>query len=68
MKNKLKTLKQDYINNKIEYNPIYDSLEGWFAHAKNADTYKLRKQIAKEIELSFPGEISKKELNNVAPS
>ncbi len=46
-----------------DYGPIYDSLEGRLAYAKNANTYKLRKRIMEKIEEKFSHEISTKEIN-----
>ncbi len=47
----------------IDYDKIYDFLEGWLAYAKNANTYKLRKTILEAIEKKFAKEISTKEIN-----
>lgn len=66
MKKRLHILREEYINNKTGYDTIYGIFEGWFAYAKNADTYNLRKKIAVEIENSFPNEISTKEINRIA--
>lgn len=38
-----------YKNKKISYEKIMEIFEGWRAYSKWADTYKLRKQIIKEI-------------------
>ncbi len=66
MKNKFNTLKREYDENNIDYDVIYDYIEGWLAYAKNANTYKLRKNLAEKIEMSFPNEISTKEINRIA--
>lgn len=65
MKSRLKILKEDYNKSKIDYDKVYDSAEGWMAYAKHANTYKLRKKIADEIEKNFPNEISTKEFNKI---
>ena len=49
--------------NKIKYNQIYESVQGSFAYMKNADTYKLRESLAKQIEENFPNELSDVEIN-----
>jgi len=63
MKQKLRTLVQEYKLHEIDYDSIYDSLEGWIAYAKNANSYKLRRKIAAEFEKDFANEISTKEIN-----
>ena len=62
-KKKLKRLFRKYYKGIIDYDKIYDFLEGWCAHTQNADMYKLRKSVMKQIEQKFKGEISTKELN-----
>ncbi len=57
--------KKEYIKNNIDYDNIYDYIEGWIAHAKYANTYKLRKKLLNEIEETFPNEISTKEINRL---
>ncbi len=63
MKSRFKALKEQYDQNKIDYDYVYDILEGWVAYAKNANVYKLRRKLAEEIKMSFPNEISTKEIN-----
>jgi len=62
-KNKLKELCQQYYSKLIEYDSIYDFLEGWFAYSKQANTRNFRNKILKDIEKEFIGEISTKEIN-----
>lgn len=38
-----------YGENQIDYEKLISKLEGWFAHAKHGDTYRLRKIIVKNI-------------------
>ena len=64
-RNKFKELKDDYNKNKIDYDIIYDFLEGWLAHIKHANTYNMRKKIIEDIEKKFPNEISTKEFNKI---
>ena len=67
MRVRFKILKEEYNQSKIDYDAIYDFLEGWFAYAKNANTYKLMRSVAaKEIEMCFSSEISTKEINRQA--
>lgn len=47
----------------IDYDEIYDFIEGWIAYAKNANTYKLRKKLLADFESKFPNEILTKEIN-----
>ncbi|MBD3310211.1 hypothetical protein GF351_03250 [Candidatus Woesearchaeota archaeon] len=63
MRSKCKALKEKYQKNGIDYDTIYDFFEGWFAYAKNADTYKLRKKLTEKIEKDFPDNISIKEID-----
>jgi len=63
MKGRIEALKQEYAEKKMDYDSIYDFLEGWIAYAKNADTYNLRKRIMAEVSEAFCGEISTKEIN-----
>ena len=63
MKWKLKSLAQEFKLHEIDYDSIYDSLEGWIAYAKNANSYKLRRKIPAEFEKDFILEISTKEIS-----
>ena len=63
MQTKLEILKANYKTKRIDYDIIYDFFEGWFAYAKQANTYKLRRKMAVEIETIFPSESSTKEIN-----
>lgn len=65
MRLKFLILKQQYQNNEVNYDTIYDLLEGWMAYAKYANTFKLRRSIAFRIEQEFPREISTKEINRL---
>ena len=56
-------LSDGYDKGKIEYDSMYDFMEGWIAHAKYANTYKLRKKVLSHFEFTFPKEISSKEVN-----
>jgi hypothetical protein len=52
-----------YDRKEIDYDKIYDSIEGWVAYSKTADTYKFRNRFLKSIDGKFAGEISTKEYN-----
>ncbi len=54
-----------YSQKKIDYNPVYDFMEGWMAYAKKANTYKVRKRILSDFEEKYRGEISSKEVNRI---
>ena len=62
-KRKLKLACKKFDNGEIKYDGVYDSLEGWIAYAKNAETYNLRKKIMRTIEEKFQNEMSTKEYN-----
>lgn len=60
---KLASFYEDYEKGIVNYDAIYDFLEGWNAHAKNTNTHHLRRKVIKAVEKRFPGEISTKEIN-----
>lgn len=60
---KLKRLYRKYDKGLINYDKLYDFLEGWCAYTKNANMYNLRKKVMKQIEQKFSREISTKEIN-----
>lgn len=63
MKAKFKFLEKCYEKGKIDYDVIYDFLEGWLAYAEHAETYKLRKKILADSEKRFLGNVSIKEID-----
>ena len=63
MKRKLKSLAQEYKLHKVDYDSVYDFLEGWTAYVKSANSYKLRRKITAEFEKDFAKEISTKEIS-----
>ena len=63
MRNMLQILKEKYLKREIDYDSLYDFIEGWIAYAKNANTYNLRKNILTDFEREFSREISIKEIN-----
>jgi len=60
---KLNLLSRQFNEKQIDYDKIYDFLEGWVAYAKNANTYNYRKSFMENIEKKFKSEISTKEIN-----
>ncbi len=62
-RNKLSKLEEQYDNKQIDYDKVYDAIEGWVAYSKTADTYNLRRKILSAISEKFAGEISTKEYN-----
>jgi len=57
---KLKEIKKEYVENKIQREQIIERLEGWLAYAKNADTYKKRKETIKKFNKFFPARTNQK--------
>lgn len=62
-KNKLSKLCKLYDEKEIDYDEIYDSVEGWIAYTKTANVYTLRNNLLKPIDTRFAGEVSTKEYN-----
>ncbi|MDO8656029.1 MAG: reverse transcriptase domain-containing protein [Nanoarchaeota archaeon] len=52
-----------YAEKEVDYDSVYEFVEGWLAYVKNANTYTLRKKVLVSIEQRFPTEISTKEVN-----
>jgi hypothetical protein len=52
-----------YQDKNISYDEIYDFLEGWNAHSKNANMHNYKTKIFKSIEKIFQNDISLKEIN-----
>ena len=52
-----------FLNNKMYYDKIYESIQGSFSYMKHANTYKFRKKLTKQIEEKFPNQISGIEIN-----
>lgn len=62
-RNKLSRIRTQYAEKEIKYDEVYAFLEGWMTYAKNANSYNLRKNIAKEFETKFKGMIAEVEIN-----
>ncbi len=58
MRSNLLSLKETYKKGVLDYDDIYNFVEGWTAYAKNADTHNLRKSILADFESEFSGEMS----------
>lgn len=52
-----------YKEGEVDYDAVYEFVEGWLAYVKNANTYTLRKKVLISMEKRFPSEISTKEVN-----
>jgi len=65
MKKTLEKYKLLYREGKIDYDSIYEYLQGWLAYAKQANTHKLRKKLVATIEKTFPNELSTIEISRL---
>ena len=65
MKRTLEEYKALYDAGLIDYDKVYDCFQGWFAYIKNANTYKLQKNIKQKLQEYFPNEFSTCELNKL---
>ena len=65
MQRKLDSYKREYDMTLIDYDKIFEFLQGWCAYAKHANTYKLRNNLSKKIELYFPRAVSTIEINRL---
>ncbi len=63
MQDNLQLLKEKYEKAEISYDKIYNCIEGWLAYAKNADSYKQRKNLMTNVSMMFLNEMSAKEIN-----
>lgn len=59
---KLAMLKAEFDSDKISYDKVFSSLEGWLAYAKQGNTYGLRKRIIKKFEDAFLNKIATVEI------
>ena len=64
---RLALFERNYFLKMIDYDIIYDFLEGWMAYAKQADTFKLRRKILSHFEEKMP-DVSSKEINKAVKS
>ena len=49
-------------NDSLTYDSLLDSIQGWFGYAMWANTYKLRKNLMKEIDNMFCNKIADKDI------
>ncbi len=61
--NTFTALTNAYQEKNIQYDQIYNFLEGWCAYAKQANTYNIRQKLSQHIEHQFPQEMSSKEIS-----
>jgi len=59
---KLIIFKENYGASLIDYEQIINSIDGWFAYATWANTYKLRNQLKIKIQEYFPNEFSARDI------
>ena len=62
-KNKLSLLMHRYENEEIDYDKIYDTVEGWTAYTKISNSYNIRKSSLQKFNEKFTNELSIKEYN-----
>lgn len=62
VRRKIIRFKKMFGKNKIGYDTIYASMEGWAAHAKGGNTYKLRTQVINLFQTFFLGCIASVEI------
>lgn len=65
MQRALEQHRTDFHAGIITYDKIYEHFQGWLAYAQHANTYQLRKRMAKNIEAYFPNKISTIEYNRI---
>ncbi|MEK6863140.1 MAG: reverse transcriptase/maturase family protein [Nanoarchaeota archaeon] len=64
-KRKIISLKNDFDTGTIDYDSVYDSMMGWFAYAKQANTSKIGEIMGRNLEEYFPNEFSSIELRKI---
>lgn len=64
-KRKFQQLYGEYRKGSIEYDTLYNFLEGWLAYAKQANTHTLQKSILQEFEQKGITDVSTKEVNRL---
>lgn len=62
-RNKLKRLCAQHDINEVDYDKIYDVIEGWIAHIDIANGHKLKIRMLEPTRLKFAEEMSTKEYN-----
>lgn len=64
-KRKIKDIYSLFEKQEINFDSVYNFMEGWCAYAKHANTYNLRQQFLLEFEQKWPHKISSKEVNRL---
>lgn len=64
-KRRIISLKNDFDNGMIDYDAVYESMTGWFAYAKQANTSNVRRIIGRKLEEYFPNQLSSIEINKI---
>ncbi len=62
---KSQTSAEQYSERRIDYDEIYNFIEGWMAYAQQANTYAFRRKVLNEFEVRYKNEISTKEINRL---
>jgi len=52
-----------FLEEKIDYDKIYESMQGSFAYMEHADAYLLKKKLIRQIQKYFPNKISSVEID-----
>ncbi len=52
-------------NKVIEYDDVYNFIEGWMTYARKANSLRLRKSIFARFDIDFKNHISTKEINKI---
>ena len=63
IKRRLQKFHISFIENKISYDKIYESIHGSFAYMSHANTYIFKKRLIEKLEKIFPSQVSKIEVN-----
>ncbi len=64
----LEEFRKQFDKYELSYDDVYQSFQSWFAYAKQANTYRIRKKITSKIETYFPNEVSSIEINRLLKS
>jgi len=60
---KFENICKAYAKKEIQYDVMYEFVEGWLAYVKNANTYTLQEKVCASMKEKFPHEISSKEVH-----
>ena len=67
-KRKLETIIKQFKEGVIDFDVVYDFLEGWIAYSKNSNSYNYRIREINKIKDLFNSEISAKEYDKLIKS